>query len=149
MGYFSDTPSNPVGGGGQYSNKREVPRFYAHRGTAVLREPESDTKIAGRISELSRKGCYVDTLIALPEGTNLEVHVSRDQGVFESHGKIIYVQSGMGMGARFCGRARRATQDTRLLVDGTFRIVAARCRSQVFRFGRYTSCAHSYRISYS
>ncbi|HXN97666.1 MAG TPA: PilZ domain-containing protein [Candidatus Acidoferrales bacterium] len=100
MGFFSDTPSHPVGGEGKYTNRREVPRF-SLIASAVLREPESDTKISGRISELSRKGCYVDTLIALPEGTNLEVRISRDQGVFESQGKIIYVQSGMGMGLAF------------------------------------------------
>ena len=100
MGFFSDTPSHPVGGDGEYANRREVPRF-SLIASAVLREPESDTKISGRISELSRKGCYVDTLIVLPEGTNLEVRISRDQGVFESLGKIIYVQSGMGMGLAF------------------------------------------------
>ncbi len=100
MGFFSGTPSNPVGGGGQYTNKREVPRFTLIA-TAVLREPETDMKIAGRISELSRKGCYVDTLINLPEGTKLEVRISRDQGVFESPGKIVYVQPGMGMGVAF------------------------------------------------
>ena len=100
MGFFSGTPSNPAGGGGQYTNKREVPRFTLIA-TAVLREPETDTKIAGRISELSRKGCYVDTLINLPEGTKLEVHISGDQGVFETSGKIVYVQHGMGMGVAF------------------------------------------------
>jgi len=100
MGFFSGTPSNPAGGGGQYTNNREVPRFTLIA-TAILREPETDTKIAGRISELSRKGCYVDTLINLPEGTKLEVHISRDQGVFETSGKIVYVQPGMGMGVAF------------------------------------------------
>jgi PilZ domain len=97
---FSGTPSNPTGGSGPYPNKREVPRF-SLIATVVLREPDSDTKISGRISELSRKGCYVDTLITLPEGTLLEVRISRDQGVFQSKGKIVYVQTGMGMGVAF------------------------------------------------
>jgi hypothetical protein len=100
MGAFSGTPSNPTGGSGPYPNKREVPRF-SLIATVVLREPDSDTKISGRISELSRKGCYVDTLITLLEGTRLEVRISRDQGVFESEGKIVYVQTGMGMGVAF------------------------------------------------
>jgi hypothetical protein len=100
MGAFSGTPSNPSGGNGPYPNKREVPRF-SLIATVVLREPDSDTKISGRISELSRKGCYVDTLITLPEGTQLEVRISRDQGVFASNGKIVYVQTGMGMGVAF------------------------------------------------
>ncbi|HXN71160.1 MAG TPA: PilZ domain-containing protein [Candidatus Acidoferrales bacterium] len=100
MAFFSDTPAHPVSGDGEYPNRREVPRF-SLIATASLREPQSDTKISGRISELSRKGCYVDTLISLPEGTHLEVRVSRDQGVFETLGKIIYVQAGMGMGLVF------------------------------------------------
>src|ERR1700732_279162 len=100
MGAFSGTPSNPAGGSGPFANKREVPLFTLIA-TVVLREPDSDTKISGRISELSRKGCYVDTLITLPEGTELEVRISRDSGVFESKGKIVYLQEGMGMGVAF------------------------------------------------
>jgi hypothetical protein len=100
MGFFAESSSHPAGGDGKYPNRREVPRF-SLIASAVLREPESDTKISGRISELSRKGCYVDTLIGLPEGTNLEIRISRDQGAFEAQGKIIYVQSGMGMGIAF------------------------------------------------
>ncbi len=86
--------------GGPYPEKREVPRF-SLIATVVLREPVSDTRIPGRISELSRKGCYVDVLITLPEGTALELRISRDQGLFECQGKIIYVQPGMGMGVAF------------------------------------------------
>jgi hypothetical protein len=100
MGFFSDSPSRPVGGDAEYANRREFPRF-SLIATAALREPESDTKISGRISELSRKGCYVDTLIALPVGTKLELRISRDQGVFESAARIIYVQAAMGLGLAF------------------------------------------------
>ena len=98
MGAFSDTSTNETGG--PYPDKREVPRFCLIA-TVELREPVSDTRIPGRISELSRKGCYVDVLITLPEGTPLELRISRDQGVFQSTGKIIYVQPGMGMGVAF------------------------------------------------
>ena len=97
MGAFSGTPVNP---GGPYREHREVPRFTLIA-SIELREPESDTRIAGRISEISRKGCYVDVLVTLPEGTGLDVRISRDQGVFETKGKIVYVQSGMGMGVTF------------------------------------------------
>jgi hypothetical protein len=43
----------------------------------------------------------VDVLITLPQGTALDVRISRDQGVFQSKGKIVYVQEGMGMGVAF------------------------------------------------
>jgi len=101
MSAFSDTPVNP---GGPYREHREVPRFTLIA-SIELREPKSDTRISGRISEISRKGCYVDVLITLPEGTGLHVRISRDQGVFESEAKIVYVQEGMGMGVTFVNTA--------------------------------------------
>ncbi len=97
MGGFSGTPLNP---GVAYREHREVPR-YTLIASIELREPVTDTRIAGRISEISRKGCYVDVLITLPQGTELHVRISRDQGTFESKGKIVYVQEGMGMGVAF------------------------------------------------
>lgn len=97
MGGFSGAPLNP---GGSYREHREVPR-YTLIASIELREPVTDTRIAGRISEISRKGCYVDVLITLPQGTELNVRISRDQGIFESKGRIVYVQEGMGMGVAF------------------------------------------------
>jgi hypothetical protein len=97
MGGFSGAPVNP---GGPYREHREVPR-YTLIASIELREPETDTRISGRISEISRKGCYVDVLITLPQGTALDVRILRDQGVFQSKGKIVYVQQGMGMGVAF------------------------------------------------
>jgi hypothetical protein len=106
MGAFSGTPVNP---GGPYREHREVPRFTLIA-SIELREPQTDTRISGRISEISRKGCYVDVLITLPEGTGLDVRISRDQGVFETKGKIVYVQHGMGMGVTFVNPAPEQLQ---------------------------------------
>lgn len=97
MGGFSGAPGSP---GGPFREHREVPR-YTLIASIELREPETDTRIAGRISEISRKGCYVDVMITLPQGTQLDVRISRDQGSFTSKGKIVYVQEGMGMGVAF------------------------------------------------
>lgn len=97
MGGSAGTPLNP---GGTFREHREVPR-YTLIASIEMREPLTDTRIAGRISEISRKGCYVDVLITLPQGTHLDVRISRDQGVFESKAKIVYVHEGMGMGVAF------------------------------------------------
>jgi hypothetical protein len=99
----------PVNTGGPYREHREVPRFTLIA-SIELREPETDTHISGRISEISRKGCYVDVLITLPEGTGLDVRISRDQGVFETKGRIVYVQEGMGMGVAFVNPAPEQLQ---------------------------------------
>lgn len=97
MGGSFGSPANP---GPPYREKREVPRF-SFIADVALTEPATDTRISGRISEISRKGCYVDVLNTLPVGTPIELRVTRDQGVFATKGKIIYVQPGMGMGVAF------------------------------------------------
>ena len=83
-----------------YSQRRTVPR-YSLIATAEIIEPCSGVRMAGRISEISRKGCFVDLLNTLPMGTSIQLSISRDQGLFACAGKIIYVQDGMGMGVAF------------------------------------------------
>ena len=82
------------------SERRAVPR-YSLIATAEIIEPISDMHFSGRISEISRKGCYVDILNPLPRETPIQVRISRDLGTFACTGKIIYVQDGMGMGVAF------------------------------------------------
>ena len=89
----SDTSSAQV-------NKRTVPR-YTFIATVDIVEPVTDTHFSGRISEISRKGCYLDILNTLPKGTVIHLMVSRDKGTFVTAGKIIYVQDGVGMGVAF------------------------------------------------
>jgi len=66
-----------------------------------LTELVTDTHISGRISEISRKGCYVDVLNTLPVDTPMQLTISRDSGTFSTKGRIIYIQPGMGMGVAF------------------------------------------------
>jgi hypothetical protein len=96
MGEFGTT----TGSGEPYREKRAVPRFM-FIATVDIIEPISEVHISGRISEISRKGCYVDILNTLPVGTQITLQVTRDQGAFATPGRIIYVQEGMGMGVAF------------------------------------------------
>jgi hypothetical protein len=93
---FGAPPSFPS----QNRERRSVPRFNLIA-TAEITEPASEVHISGRISEISRKGCYLDVLNTLPVGTRLRLTISRDQGAFTADAKIIYVQEGMGMGIFF------------------------------------------------
>jgi len=86
--------------GHAFREKRSVPR-YEFIASVDIAEPISDMRVSGRLSEISRKGCYVDVLNPLPVGTMIELRVSRDQGTFSTAGKVIYVQPGMGMGVAF------------------------------------------------
>jgi hypothetical protein len=83
-----------------YQNRRSVPR-YALIATVEVVESSSDMRLSGRLSEVSRKGAYIDVLNTLPAGTLVRIRVSRDCGTFASAAKIIYVQEGMGMGVAF------------------------------------------------
>ena len=93
-GFDSATSDKP------FTNKRTVPR-YSLIATVEILETASDMRLSGRLSEISRKGCYVDVLNTLPAGTMIQLRVSRDQGTFATTGKIIYAQDGMGMGVAF------------------------------------------------
>lgn len=93
---FGAPPKSPP----QFRERRSVPRFNLIA-TAEITEPASGVHISGRISEISRKGCYLDVLNTLPVGTRLRLMISRDQGAFTTDAKIIYVQEGMGMGIFF------------------------------------------------
>jgi hypothetical protein len=90
----------PANSDGAHIIKRTVPR-YTFVAVAEIIEIESKVCIVGRVSEISRKGCYVDTLNPLPLGTSLSVVISRDHGNFATRGKVIYVHQGIGMGVGF------------------------------------------------
>lgn len=89
-----------AGSGPPYREKRSVPRYSLIASVEIV-EPVSDAHMSGRVSEISRKGCYLDILNTLPVSTKIRLTVTRDQGTFTTLGRIIYVQEGMGMGVAF------------------------------------------------
>jgi PilZ domain len=95
----------PTGSKLPFGQRRTVPRF-SLIATAEVIEPGSDARMSGRISEISRKGCYLDILNTLPVDTVLQLRVTRDQGSFTTMARIIYVQEGIGMGLAFVDAAQ-------------------------------------------
>jgi len=81
-------------------NQRAVPR-YSFVATTQLTDPVNAIRLSGRVTEISRNGCYVDVLNSLPVGTLLNLEIICDQGKFLTKGKIIYVHPGIGMGIAF------------------------------------------------
>jgi len=80
------------------SNRRNSPRF-ALILVAILTEVEGDTRPSARTSDVSRTGCYIDTLN--PQGKLVRVVLSHGEESFESRGRVMYVSPGLGMGIRF------------------------------------------------
>ena len=93
-------PISPSDLGSTYRTQRTVPR-YTFVAVAEIIETATQTCVMGRINEISRKGCYVDTLNPFTVGTNLNVVISRDQRTFAARGNVIYAHEGIGMGVAF------------------------------------------------
>ena len=106
LGNSPDSPSDSVTA---YRQQRTGPRniFVA---TTELTDSATAMKLSGRVTEISRKGCYVDILNALPVGTSLNVRILRDQGTFVTKGNIIYVHERIGMGIVFLDPAEEQLQ---------------------------------------
>ena len=89
-------PEDAIG----YQEKRRSPR-YSFIASAELIEVKADVRIASRVSELSRYGCYLDMMNPFPTGTMVLVKISAGEAFFESKAKIIYSQMNMGAGVGF------------------------------------------------
>src|SRR5580704_19310379 len=98
MGEDSFNPRADLGQ--SYDVQRTVPR-YSVLAVVELVETASTTCIVGRMTKLSRKGCYVNTPSTLPVNTFFRVVISRDGQTFITNGKIIYVHEGIGVGVLF------------------------------------------------
>jgi hypothetical protein len=78
------------------SIKRANPRFsFFADAEAILGD---GTSVPAQLSELSSRGCYIDTLEPIPVGTELSLRIRDEVSACELRGKVIYMQSGGGMG---------------------------------------------------
>jgi len=62
---------------------------------------KADVRIASRVSELSRNGCYLDMMNPFPQGTEVLVKIAAGDSFFEARAKIVYAQHNMGAGVGF------------------------------------------------
>ncbi|MGH9774377.1 MAG: PilZ domain-containing protein [Candidatus Acidiferrales bacterium] len=82
------------------SGRRLVPR-YPFIAEAELLDVSSGSRIKARTSEISLRGCYIDILNIFPDGSLVQLKIIKDNGVFETKGKVIYTHPGLGMGVFF------------------------------------------------
>jgi hypothetical protein len=93
--------------------KRRAVRRCPLVASAEVTDLSSGTLLPGRSSEVGLGGCYVDSLNPFPDGTLVEVKLLRDCGVFETKAKVVYCDSGFGMGLAFTDM----TPDQRSLLE--------------------------------
>ena len=91
-----------------YTMARTTPRF------TFIAEAEIDgMRGSARISELSARGCYIDSINPLPKGTDVRIRIRYGCSTCEFSGSVIYTHAGFGMGVVFNGLSpeQRSTLD--------------------------------------
>jgi hypothetical protein len=83
-----------------YTQTRKAPRFPFVALVEVI-ELHTDTRLKARTSDLSRQGCYVDTLNPMPDGTTLRLHFNHQDQELDAVGRVVHSQPNMGMGIQF------------------------------------------------
>ncbi len=82
-------------------DRRRTPR-YMFFASAELLEEKSDVRLASRVSELSRYGCYLDMMNPFPVDTLIFLKIWRDEGItLQTKGRIVYSQPNVGAGVVF------------------------------------------------
>ncbi len=82
------------------ADRRDAPRYAL---TLVAEVVESLTSVVlnARSSDVSRSGCYIDTLNPMPTGTQVKIQLCSGDEIFETPARVVYVCPGLGMGVHW------------------------------------------------
>jgi PilZ domain len=80
--------------------RRRTPR-YVFIASAELYEQQSEVRVASRVNELSKYGCYLDMMNPFPTGTLVLVKIFADEMTFQSKARIVYATPNVGAGVTF------------------------------------------------
>jgi PilZ domain len=62
---------------------------------------QANTRVMGRLSDIARHGCYMDTISPFAAKATVSLIITRDNQSFKTHADVVYSQVGMGMGLLF------------------------------------------------
>ena len=82
------------------AEKRRHPRFPFSTGGEAF-DPQANVRVTGRLSDISRSGCYMDTISPFAVNAAIILTVTRDGRTFKTKAKVVYSLNGMGMGMMF------------------------------------------------
>jgi hypothetical protein len=82
------------------ADRRAAPRYPLIL-IAEVTDSASGARLISRTSDVSRTGCYVDTLNPLPRGSLIRLRLQHEQENFETDARVVYVSPGLGMGLMF------------------------------------------------
>jgi PilZ domain len=104
---LADEPDQERFGKRQRTNmaERRVATRYPLILSAEVSDLASGTQFIARTADLSRTGCYIDTLNPLPAGSKVCVRLQNEAETFQTNGRVIYISPGLGMGVAFTSQA--------------------------------------------
>ena len=85
--------SNPV-------EKRASPRYSFMAGVEAI-DIQANIRMMGRLSDISRHGCYIDTISPFAKDACVTLTITRDKESFSTQANVVYSKIGMGMGMAF------------------------------------------------
>src|ERR1700723_392678 len=80
--------------------KRRSPRYPFSTGGEAL-DLQADVRVTGRLSDISRNGCYKDTISPFAVNAAISLTVTKEGRTFKTKAKVVYSLNGMGMGMMF------------------------------------------------
>lgn len=80
--------------------ERRTHARYGFNAAAEVTEGISGTRIEARITDLSQRGCYVQTARSVSLGTEVTLKITKGGESFDAQGRVVY-SSEKGMGLRF------------------------------------------------
>ena len=80
--------------------RRSAPRYAMVLAAEVIELPRG-AKLSARTADISRTGCYIDTLNPVPKGSDVRLRITHGTETFVSLGRVVYVSHGLGMGISF------------------------------------------------
>src|SRR5450432_1520268 len=86
---------------GAVARERRVHPRYSFSATMEAVHLQADTRLAGRISDLSHGGCYVDTINPFPVGADVKLRIANGNESLVAQARVAYAADGMGMGLEF------------------------------------------------
>jgi hypothetical protein len=101
------------GTGATAQERRKAPR-YAFSASAEAVHISANTRMSGRVSDISRGGCYVDTISPFPAGADIKIRIAKDNQSFVAMGTVLYASVGFGMGLAFT----KVEPEKQVVLDG-------------------------------
>ncbi len=82
------------------AERRGSPRYALVLAAEVV-ELSRSARLHARTSDVSRSGCYIDTLNPIPQGSKIRLRLTHNHEIFEALGSVVYASPLLGMGIVF------------------------------------------------